>query len=156
MKIGMYGAKKKRRYLSTQHCEGTTSDWTHVQNNTCIRNKLLSYWGIHCFESLLQQQNLCLHECEMVLSCIKAQWEKCLIRFAVSIMGEGHDGSMLIPTSYCISIQPTTQWKTFQGNSDVIHTFAFCLCLCYCWHLGLVFCVASIQWDSLNSHNKNK
>ena len=74
-------------------------------------------------------------------SCIKAQWEKCLIRFAVSIMGEGHDGSMLIPTSYCISIQPTTQWKTVQGNSDVIHTFAFCLRLCYCWHLGLVFCV---------------
>lgn len=108
--------------------------WTHVQNNTCIRNKLLSHWGIHCFESLLQQQNLCLSECKMVLSCNKAQWEKCPARSAMSIVGKGPDGSMPTLTSYCMAIQLTPKWKTFQGNSDVTHTldlpFVICLPLC--------------------------
>lgn len=36
--------------------------YTHVQNNICMRNKLPSHLGIHCVESLLQQQNLSSNE----------------------------------------------------------------------------------------------
>lgn len=83
LKMGM-GRAKERRNLSPQCC-GYHQVWTHVQTNICVKNKLLFQLGVHCLESLLQLWNLWPNAFKMVLSCTKAQWERCHNRLAMSI-----------------------------------------------------------------------
>lgn len=52
--------RKKESEFST--CEVITSNLHSCSEYICKRNKLPSHLGIHCVESLLQQQNLCSNE----------------------------------------------------------------------------------------------